>query len=285
MARKPLPLAGVAGWPVGHSLSPVMMNAWLEASGLDGQYAAFAVAPDRFADAIQALPALGIAGLNVTVPHKGFALEAATSASEAARAIGAANLLLTRDDGLFADNTDIVGIEAAIKAGGGAEASRPAVIVGAGGAARAAMFHVKQAGVSEVRVINRTVESAEALAQDFGVAARAFPLDQAETALEGAGLVIQSSVMGMQGRPDFAPDLSGLDGDALVFDMVYAPLVTPLLGSARDAGRRTADGLSMLIGQAQPSFEAFFGAPPPEIDMRAILLDALGQGPAKEAAR
>ena len=277
MTRKPLPLAGVAGWPVAHSLSPLMMNAWLEASELDGQYAAFAVAPDRFADAVRALPALAITGLNVTVPHKASALQAASQASEAARAIGAANLLLNQENGLFADNTDIVGINAAIEGAGGAHASKPAVIVGAGGAARAAMFHVKQAGFSHVRMINRTIGTADALARAFGIEATTYPLDQAERALEGAGLVIQSSVMGMEGRPDFAPNMSGLDADALVFDMVYAPLVTPLLGRAREAGLRTADGLSMLIGQARPSFEAFFGAPPREIDMRAILLEALGE--------
>ncbi len=285
MARKPVPLAGVAGWPVAHSLSPVMMTAWLEASRLDGAYAAFAVAPDRFAEAIEALPALGVSGLNVTVPHKTLALEAAGAASEAARAIGAANLLVRRDGALFADNTDIVGIETAIDEAGGAEPSKPVVIVGAGGAARAAMFYVKQAGFTDVRIVNRTVESADSLARELDCPAHTLPLEAVSSALSGAGLVIQSSVMGMEARPEFAPDLSGLDEDALVFDMVYAPLVTALLGAARDAGLRTADGLSMLIGQARPSFEAFFGAPAPDIDMRAVLLQALGERSSGEPAR
>lgn len=271
-----LPLAGVIGWPVTHSLSPLMMGAWLDAADLAGRYVGFAVAPKRLSAALRALPNLSISGVNVTVPHKAEALAIADEASPAARAMGAANLITVQCDGaLRADNTDHVGIRAALRELGVSAVSGPVVLVGAGGAARAALHVLKAAGLTDLRLINRTTDRANTLLETFELEGRVFALGHAREALEGAGVIIQSSVMGMAGQPVFAPDLSGLANDARVFDMVYAPLQTPLLAAARQAGLRTADGLSMLIGQARPSFEAFFGAPPPDIDVRARLLAAL----------
>ncbi|MEO1039036.1 MAG: shikimate dehydrogenase [Pseudomonadota bacterium] len=275
--RSPLPLAGVVGWPVAHSLSPFMMTRWLEASGLPGSYAAFEVEPNRFSEAMGALSALSIRGVNITLPHKQAAMQIADTVSAAASAIGAANLLTTDERGrLHADNTDHTGIEAALDELGLKPSDGPVVLVGAGGAARAALYVLKTAGWSDIRIVNRTPARAKALAESFGVPASIHALSDVEVALKDAALVIQSSSMGMANQAVFQPDLGGLPSNAGVFDMVYAPLTTPLLAAARACGLRTVDGLAMLIGQARPGFELFFGAPPPKLDMRSLLAGALG---------
>ena len=268
-----LPLAGVAGYPVAHSLSPAMMAAWLEASGLPGRYTAFEIAPEQFQTAIRALPALGIAGLNITLPHKRAAFEIADTLSEAARAVGAVNLLVRRDDGrLHGDNTDVVGIAAALRQGGADRAEGPAVILGAGGAARAALYQLRHDGYDDIRIVNRTPDRARKLAEDFEIDVRVRDWDAASEALEGAAVIVNASSLGMAGQPDLTLDLSPSSRNALVFDMVYVPLETQLLRQARLTGRRSVDGLAMLIGQARPSFEAFFGAPPPDT---AVVRDLL----------
>ncbi|WP_375284606.1 shikimate dehydrogenase [Marinicauda pacifica] len=260
-----LPLAGVAGYPVAHSLSPAMMAAWLETSGLPGRYTAFEIAPEQFETAIRALPALGITGLNITLPHKRAAFEIADTLGDAARAVGAVNLLVRRDDGgLHGDNTDVIGIAAALRQGGVDRAEGPAVILGAGGAARAALYQLRREGYDDIRIVNRTPDRARQLAEDFEIDFLVRDWDSANEALDGAALIVNASSLGMAGQPNLTLDLSPSSRNALVFDMVYVPLETQLLRQARQTGRRTVDGLAMLIGQARPSFEAFFGAPPPD---------------------
>lgn len=267
--------AGVIGWPVSHSLSPVMMTAWLEAAGLAGSYEHLAIAPEEFEARVCALEAEGFSGVNITLPHKQAALALADEVSVAARAVGAANVLTLRGGRLFADNTDVIGIRAALQEAGW-NGDGLAVLIGAGGAARAGLHELSRAGVEAIRIVNRTPSRAADMADSMGVRADVFSMDDMAGALSGARLLINATSMGMAGQPELDPDLSGLARGAIVFDMVYVPLETPLLKAAKAAGFRTADGLSMLIGQARPAFEAFFGAPPPaHVDVRALMEAAL----------
>jgi shikimate dehydrogenase len=249
-----------------------MMRAWLEAAGLSGTYGRIELPEAEANPFFCSLPDLGWAGVNVTAPHKQTALNSADTVSPAAQAVGAANLLTVGPDGkIQAENTDLIGIAAALA---GDDTRSPAVLIGAGGAARAALVHLIAQDRS-ITVVNRTLSKAEALATQDPDRIRA--TTDLEAALPGAGLVINATTLGMHGRPALCPDLSQTAPGARVFDMVYAPLETGLLKAARHAGRHTVDGLSMLIGQARPSFEAFYGSPPPsEFDMRAHLLAELG---------
>lgn len=268
------PYAAVVGWPAAHSLSPLMMQTWLDAAGLPGRYGVQEIPPDRFQAFLGAAPSLGLCGMNVTLPHKEAALAHADHASEAARQIGAANLLTFTAQGLFAHNTDIEGVAAAL---GSTPAPGPAVLIGAGGAARAALHHLKCLD-QEIRIVNRTRTRAEQLAADAGVKAEIH--ESTDTALAGAAVVINATSLGMAGQPALTPDFSACAAGALAFDMVYAPLRTGFLAAASASGLRTVDGLTMLIGQARPSFEAFFGAAPPGDDgVRAVLETRLGAAP------
>lgn len=264
------PFAGVVGWPAVHSLSPLMMKTWLEASGLSGAYGVFEVPPERFDAFLRAGPALGLTGLNVTLPHKGAALALADRVTPAAQAVGAANRIVFTQAGIEADNTDIDGVAAALA---GEPGAGPAVLIGAGGAARAALHHLRGQDRA-VRIVNRTPERAEVLASSMGVDADiSTDLDQA---LDGASLVINATSLGMSGRPPLTPDFTRCAPGALAFDMVYTPLATGFLTAAAAAGLNTVDGLTMLIGQARPSFEAFFSAPAPaDAAVREILEQAL----------
>jgi len=265
------PVAGVVGWPVSHSLSPAMMTCWLDAAELDGTYGAFPVAPEMFETAMRALPALGMSGVNVTAPHKTQALDLADTASEAARRLGAANLLtVTAQGGLHADNTDLEGMRGAISAMDGAQLSAPAVLIGAGGAARAALLALSETPASALRIVNRTPENAQRLADALELDAEIFPLRALGDALDGAGVVVNAS----SAAPDTTPDLKRLDPDGGVIEMTYAPLDTTWMIAARRAERAAVDGLVMLIAQARPSFNALFGAPAPDgakVDMDAFL--------------
>jgi len=253
------PKAAVVGWPAKHSLSPLIMKTWLDETGQPGDYAIIECEPDAFESAARARFNAGLVGVNVTVPHKEAALKLADTASDAARAIGAANVLVWREGRIEADNTDHVGIARALETDSG---SGPAVLIGAGGAARAALYHLK-AQDREIRILNRTRDRAENLAAEFGISAQIYTLEDT-SAFESASLVINATSLGMTGQPPLAVDLSGTADDALVFDMVYSPLKTDLLAQAERLGRRTTDGLIMLVGQARPAFERFFGAPAPE---------------------
>ena len=273
-------VAGVAGAPVRHSLSPLMHNAWLEAGGVDGVYVAFAPHQDRFPAFAEGLRGGAVRGLNVTIPFKEQALAVADDASALAKAAGAANLLLFHEDGrIEARNTDGEGLlqAIAVQAPDFDLNAGPVTVMGAGGAARGAVAALLQAGCLDIRVCNRTLDRAEKLAEDVmglhsGALVRAF--ERADHAVDGAGLVINATSLGLGGGPGPDTPWCLARSGAVAVDMVYKPLDTAWLQEARAHGLRTVDGLEMLIRQAIPSFRAFFGSEPPELDVRALLLAA-----------
>jgi len=272
-------VAGVVGAPVRQSLSPVIHNGWLAACGIDGVYTPFGLHPDRFEAFVEGLRGGGVSGLNVTLPFKARALAVADTADAAATAAGAANLLLFRPDGsIEARNTDGLGLLAAFHSQAPDVDIQDAaiVILGAGGAARGALGALLSAGARRIAILNRTQASAHTLATLFGPRVEALPLDQAATAFADARILINASAAGLEGQDAPVLPLDRLPADAAVMDMVYQPLQTPLLRHAERLGLRTVDGLAMLIGQARPSFEAFFGRPAPDGDeARALALAQL----------
>jgi shikimate dehydrogenase len=273
-------VAGVVGRPVRHSLSPLIHNAWLAAADIDGVYVALSPPEDGFAGLVNGLRGGTLRGLNVTLPFKAQALALAEHASNRAKAAGSANVLVFDADGsISADNTDGIGLMAALNSGPRPfDAARaPIAVLGAGGAAQGAIAALLEAGASQVRLVNRTRAKAEALAAFFGLRVSVCDWGDTAGALAGAGALINATSLGHAGGPPLDIDLAPLPREAVVMDMVYKPLETPLLAAARAAGHHVDDGLSMLIGQAVPSFEAFFGAPPPAVDVRGLCLRALGE--------
>jgi shikimate dehydrogenase len=274
-------VAGVTGAPIAHSLSPLIHNAWLEAAGIDGVYVAFSPSPDGFPAFARGLRGGAIRGLNVTVPFKELALAIADRPSERAQRAGAANLLLfDRDETIAADNTDGLGLIAALaEQAPGFDVTRgPVVILGGGGAARGAAAALAEAGAPEIRVVNRDRVRAGAIEAALGPPVVAPPSigPLSEANFNGAALVINATTLGLGGGPGPEVNFVALAPGAVAFDMVYQPLRTEFLDRAADAGLVTVDGLAMLIGQAAPSFEALFGAAPPAIDVRGPCLAALG---------
>ena len=276
-------VAGVVGNPVRHSLSPMIHAAWIEASGIDGVYNRFEIEPDGFREFVDGLRGGRVRGLNVTIPFKEEALDAADEADTAAMKSGAANLLLFAGDGrVVARNTDGIGLMAAFaeQAPDFKVAAGPIVIVGAGGAARGAAAALVAAGAPRVRIVNRTYERAAALAAALGDPVVPVSWDQLETALNGATAIINATSLGLNGKGDLDLPLDAAPPEAVVMDMVYKPLRTGLLKAAAAQGHPTVDGLAMLIGQARPSFEAFYGRPAPtDTDVRGLCLEALGEAP------
>jgi len=273
-------VAGVVGQPVTHSLSPVLHNAWLAASGIDGVYVALSPAADSFAAFVEGQRGGGaLRGVNVTVPYKEAALAAADEASERARLAGAANLLVFDADGkIRADNTDGLGLLGAFaaQAPGFDPAAGPVAVLGAGGAARGAAAALLLAGAPEVRVLNRTLAKAEALAADLGPKVTPAALDDGATQFVGVTAVINATAAGMTPGHGLDVPLAATPAGAVVMDMFYKPLETAFLKQAKVLGRRTVDGLEMLVRQAVPSFEAFYGqAPPADVDVRALALKVL----------
>lgn len=287
MSRAPITgatmVAGVAGWPVRHSLSPLIHNAWLEAAGIDGVYTPFSTPADGFERFVHGVRGGAVRGINVTLPFKEPALRLATIASARAQAAGAANILLFEADGtIVADNTDGLGLIAAFasQAPGLDLAAGPIVILGAGGGARGAAAALLAAGCPQVRIVNRTLAKAEAIAAIFGARATALPLPDAASAFEGAIAVINATSAGLATEGLLDVPLAATPAGAVIMDMVYKPLLTPFLAQARALGRPTVDGMEMLIGQARPAFEAFFGqSPPAQVDVRALALAALEANP------
>lgn len=273
-------VAGVVGQPISHSMSPILHNAWLAAAGLDGVYVPFAVTPEAFAAFVNGLRGGSVSGLNVTVPFKTQALALADTISDRARLAQAANVLVFQAGGrVLADNTDGLGLLAAFaqQAPGFEPAVAPVAILGARGAARGAAAAFLTAGASDIRVINRTVARAQEIAADLGGAVRAYGLDQAAQAFEGVGALINATSAGLSGSAGLDAPIEATPPTAVVMDMVYKPLVTPFLEKAQALGRPTVDGLAMLIGQAVPSFAAFYGqAPPASVDVRTLAKQALG---------
>ncbi len=257
--------AGVIGWPVEHSLSPRLHGYWLDTYGIDGVYLPLPVAPPNIEDAIRALTKLGFVGANVTVPHKEAAFRTVDGVSDTAKAIGAVNTIICDEEGeLYGDNTDAFGFIENIrdKAPDWAAVTAPAVVLGAGGAARAVISALIDAGTPEIRLANRTRERATELEAHFGDAITVVNWDDRNGAMDGAGTLVNTTSLGMVGNPPLDVDLAGLTPDAAVNDIVYAPLETPLLAAAKARGLTAVDGLGMLLHQARPGFEAWFGMRP-----------------------
>jgi shikimate dehydrogenase len=258
-------LAGVMGWPVSHSKSPRLHGFWLAEHRIDGAYVPLAVAPARLPDAVRGLAALGFAGANVTVPHKETALRLVDDVTPTARRIGAVNTLVIGPEGrVMGDNTDAFGFLENLKHAlpvFSAECG-PAVVLGSGGAARAVVVALLDAGCARVRLANRTVERAEALKAAIGGAIDIVPWDSRHDALADAALLVNTTTLGMTGQPALDMKLDRLPAEAVVNDLVYAPLETALLRDARSRGQPTVDGLGMLLYQAQAGFRAWFGVTP-----------------------
>jgi shikimate dehydrogenase len=271
-----IPLAGVIGHPIAHSRSPALHNYWLKRYGLKGHYIPIDIAPLELSELIRILPRLGFVGLNVTIPHKEAILNIADIVTDRAALIGAANTLIFRKDGkIHADNTDGSGFIANLRqeAPNWAPASGPAVVLGAGGAARAVVAALIEVGVPEIRVANRTRPRADALRSDFGAKIHVHEWVQAGNLMDDAVTVINTTSLGMTGKPDFRIPLDNLNPKALVNDLVYTPLRTQFLIEAEIRGAATVDGLGMLLHQAAPGFERWFGTRP-EVDeatRRAVL--------------
>lgn len=261
-------MAGVVGWPVEHSLSPRLHNYWLESYGIDGAYVPLPVKPENLDFVLRALPRMGFAGCNVTVPHKEAAAKAVDHLNPQAKRLGSVNTIIVRADGtLEGRSTDGYGfIHNLMAASPDWQAgSGPAVIFGAGGAARSIVPALMEEGARDIRIVNRTLEKAEKLCRDLameGVALRPCPFESAPDALEDAALVVNTTSLGMKGQPPLNVSLETLPTDALVTDIVYSPLITPFLEKADKRGNRIVDGLGMLIHQARPGFAAWFGREP-----------------------
>lgn len=272
-------IAGVMGWPVTHSLSPRLHGYWLDHYRIDGAYIPLPVRPEDFAEAIKALVKLGFAGANVTVPHKEAALATVNTVTETARRIGAVNTVVVRPDGtLHGENTDAFGFLENLKlAHHDWTASKgPAVVLGAGGAARAVCAALLDAGSPELRLSNRNRERAAALASDLGGSIEVIPWEARTDALDQAALLVNTTTLGMVGQPPLDLDLGRLPGDAVVKDIVYNPLKTQLLTRAEERGNVAVDGLGMLLHQARPGFSAWFGVDPDVTDdLRAFVLQGL----------
>jgi len=270
-------LAGVVGWPVAHSRSPRLHGYWLERYGIDGAYLPLAVKPEALAEALRGLMAASFRGVNLTIPHKEAAVALCDELDTAARRIGAVNTLSFAAGRVIGSNSDAFGFTENLRQGAAAwqAAAGPALVLGAGGAARAAVCALIDAGAPEVRVCNRTDARAERLAADFGVPAVAQPWSSRAAALRDVALLVNTTSLGMQGQPELDLDLRALPQDALVSDIVYTPLETGLLGRARARGNTTVDGLGMLLHQARPGFEAWYGVAPAVTDeLRSFVLEA-----------
>ena len=277
MSAQRIPLAGVIGSPIGHSKSPKLHGHWLKKYGLPGFYIPMEVAPENLETVLRTLPKAGFVGANITVPHKEAALEIADLVTDRATLIGAANTLIFREDGkIHADNTDGYGFIENLRQGAPEWNPKvgPAVVLGAGGAARARLASLLNAGVPEILLSNRTRLRAEALQQEFGKRIRVVDWVQAGNALEDAALVVNTTSLGMTGKPELRIPLDGLQKQAVVTDIVYSPLKTRLLQVAEEVGCHTVDGLGMLIYQAVPGFERWFGQRPEvDEDVRKVILE------------
>ncbi|MFN3825764.1 MAG: shikimate dehydrogenase [Pseudorhodobacter sp.] len=263
-----IPLAGVIGSPIAHSRSPVLHGYWLKRYGLKGHYIPLDIAQSDLREALQMLPRMGFVGLNVTIPHKESVLALADIVTDRAALIGAANTIIFRKDGkVHADNTDGAGFVANLRqhAPDWNPAAGPAVVFGAGGAARAVVAALIEVGVPEIRLTNRTRPRAEALRAAFGAKVTVLDWVQAQGALSDVATVVNTTALGMVGKPEFTLSLDNINPGALVNDLVYTPLDTQFLQAAASQGCRTVDGLGMLLHQAAPGFERWFGQRP-EVD-------------------
>lgn len=268
-------LAGVMGWPVAHTRSPAIHNHWIAEHGLKGAYVQLPVHPDRLEAAIRGLPALGFAGCNVTVPHKVSAMQYMDEVHPAAQRVAAINTIVVQPDGrLLGMNNDGAGYIQSLR---DADASwrgdaGPALVLGAGGAARAIVVALLDEGVPEVRIANRTPDKAQALADAFGNRVKVVAWAERNAAMAGVSLLVNTTTQGMHGQGALDVQLHDLPLQAMVSDAIYIPMETPLLASARLRGHRTVNGLGMLLNQARPAFQSWFGVLPEVTpELRAVV--------------
>ena len=270
-------VAGVMGWPVEHSLSPRLHGYWLKEYKIDGAFIPLAVEPDDLYRAIRALPALGFAGANLTVPHKEAALGAVDRVDENAARIGAINTLVVSEDGsIEGKNTDGFGFVEAIAAGADLAGlkGQPVALLGAGGAARAIAAALQDYGVGKIYLVNRTLERAERIRDDFGGEIIAVDWEKRAEVLADIKLLVNTTTLGMVGQPVLEINLDALPVKAIVTDVIYAPLMTGLLSNAAKRGNPVVDGLGMLLHQGRPGFNSWFGREPKVTEgLRAHILD------------
>jgi shikimate dehydrogenase len=276
-------LAGIMGWPVTHSRSPALHNFWIDEHGIDGAYLPLPVRPEHLSQALRALPALGFRGCNLTLPHKQAALAIVDRADPLARRIGAINtIVVAADGGLEGSNTDVFGFRENLRerAPDWKASAGPAIVLGAGGAARAIIAALIEARAEEIRLVNRTLARAERLASDLAAPATRItihPWSERDTVQRDAGLLVNTTSLGMSGEAELGLDLALLPQRAVVIDIVYVPRETTLLAAAKQRGNPTVDGLGMLLHQGRPGFEAWFGSPVQVTrELRAAVLTTLG---------
>jgi shikimate dehydrogenase len=266
--------ACLIGWPAAHSRSPLIHHYWLRTLGIEGGYNIEAVPPEGFAEFVLHLSAHGFVGANVTIPHKERAL-ALSMPDEHARAVGAANTLWYEGRELRSTNTDIEGFINNLDAcAPGWDAIEDALVLGAGGASRAVVFGLLERGIKRVHLTNRTVDRARALADQFGASVHPVAWEAIDDLLPRAGLLVNATSLGMHGQPALQLDVSLLPSLAVVADLVYVPLETPLLAAARGRGLKTADGLGMLLHQAVRGFDLWFGRRPEVTPALRALVEA-----------
>jgi shikimate dehydrogenase len=272
-------LAGVCGWPIHHSLSPLLHNFWLKKAGLSGAYVHFAVRPDEAIRAFQSLKRTSISGVNVTAPLKALAFDAADERTPDATKLGVSNCLYKRDGKLVAHNTDLEGFAVPLinKVGARALSETSAFIIGTGGASRAVIGALLALNVPEIKIAGRTDSKAESLVSMVNVPSfYAVPWEKREDAVGSSALIVNATTGGMTGKPELDLDISQAKPGTLVYDLIYTPRETPLLREARIAGCETLGGLEMLVAQARPSFKLFYGVNPPlEPDPSELLFQAL----------
>jgi len=278
MSDNKIPLAGVIGSPISHSRSPALHQHWLKTYGIKGFYIPMNISQNDLADVVGTLPQMGFVGVNVTIPHKETVLGLADIVTDRAALIGAANTLIFRKDGkIHADNTDGYGFIENLRQGapGWNPVSGPAAVIGAGGASRAIVASLLEVGVNEIRLSNRTRNRADVIKQEFGAKITVVDWVKAGNMFDGATTVVNTTSLGMIGKPEFRVPMDALSSTAVVTDLVYAPLETEFLKKAHELGCITVDGLGMLLHQAAPAFERWFGQRP-EVDnaLRSAVLSA-----------
>lgn len=258
-------LAGVMGWPVMHSRSPLLHNYWFKRHELAGTYVPLAIRPEGLAAALRALHPLGFAGCNLTIPHKQQAMTIVDEVDAVAKSIGAISCVVVRPDGSLAgSNNDCYGFTHNLKQEqpGWRAGAGPIVVIGAGGGSRAVCFGLLQEGAKEIRLVNRTLARAKGIAAEFGGPITALPWENRHDALDGAAMVVNATSQGMVGQPALDIRLSKLPATTLAADIIYTPLETPFLAAARQRGNRTVNGLGMLLHQGRPAWKAWFGIEP-----------------------
>jgi shikimate dehydrogenase len=269
-----VPAACLIGWPAAHSRSPLIHHYWLRTLGIEGGYVIEAVPPDEFGDFVQRLSIRGFVGANVTIPHKESAL-ALSVPDDRARAVGAANTLWYDGDELRSTNTDVEGfINNLDSSAPGWDEADEALVLGAGGSARAVVFGLVERGIKRVHLVNRTMERAEVLADQFGPSVHPVAWDAIAGLLPQARLLVNTTSLGMHGQSALELDIACLPQHAVVADLVYVPLQTPLLMAAKAHGLKTADGLGMLLHQAVRGFELWFGQRPQVTSELRTLVEA-----------